>query len=173
MGRMGDVEAVASRRDRGRRRRVDADPACPVLAPEVLYIYVSPMDSDLFAERDTGCAMWYFRGGSFCGFWFAGAIQDSLPRSPLAGSRHARTLLRRGVWDVDRSKFPGARLLLHAISRFPPRVPEARHIAKDPTREELVISERLIDFEVDLVTIDGLLKPVLNSPRAPLLLAGQ
>ena len=86
--------------------------------------------------------------------------------------KDARTLFLRDLREVDRLKFPGMQLLLHVLGHFPPRMPQARPIDKDPAYEELVITERLKVFEVGLSATAGLLKPVLNSPF-PFILCGE
>ena len=167
--RMGDVQAAALRRNRERRRRVDAAPAGRVLAPEGAP-RVSALAAELFREAR---GRWRFAvspGEEFSAM--AGILVRYRIRSLYAlrqTQKDARTLFLMDVREVDRLKFPAMQLLLRVLGHFPPRMPQARPSDKDPAYEKLVITERPKGFKVDLSATAGLLRPVLNSPSRFLL----
>lgn len=59
-------------------------------------------------------------------------------------------MFMRDIREIERMSFPWVHLLLRILGNFSPRQLRIRPNAKDPDYEELVIPERMREFNADI-----------------------
>lgn len=74
-------------------------------------------------------------------------------------------MFARDLREIARLSRPAVQFWLQILGHFPPRQLRIRPNAKDPDYEEIVIPERLREFNVDLAGISAFAKPPQEMPN--------